>query len=134
MIKVLFNGSTIDVNEGTTLQEFVGRYGNFGSGYTINGLSVAPETVLRAYNVVEASINGVIVSETLSVTMVDINLSDFTGRSGSERVANNTSAIREMYNTDVRITVIRDGVTVDTDNLVTGDRIMVTPSGGVKGA
>jgi len=134
MIKVLYGGSTLDVNEGITLQEFVGLHGTFGGQYTVNGLAVAPETVLQAYNVVESSQSGVIVNQTLSVTMVEVNLSDFTGRSGQQRIANNVGAVREMYNQDVRISVIRDGVTVDTESLITGDRIMVTPAGGVKGA
>lgn len=134
MIKVLYGGSTLDVDAGTTLQEFVSNHGSFGLGYTVNGLAVAPETVLQSYNVVEASPNGSIVNQTLSITMVEVQLSDFTGRSGTQRVANNVSAIREMYNQDVRISVIRDGSTVDTEALITGDRVMVTPAGGVKGA
>jgi len=134
MIKIIFNGQSIDVNEGITLQEFIGQHGTFGSGYFVNGVAVAPETILSTYNVVEGNAQGTIVNQELSVTMVDINLTDFTGASGIVRCANSIDAVRERYNQNVRITVIRDGQTVENTALLTGDRVMVTPAGGVKGA
>ena len=133
-IKVIFNGQPIDVEENTTLQAFIGEHGAFGSKYLVSGQAVAPETVLGSYSVVEESEVGTAVNETLSVTIIDIDLSDFTGRSGITRVANSVDAIRELYNQDVRISVIRDGQTIETTTLLTGDKALVTPAGGVKGA
>lgn len=135
MIKVIFNDRTYDVEDGTTLQEFIAANGTLGVAYTVGGNPLNPAAGLQNYAVIEENENGVIVNETLDVTMVSIDLTDFTGRSErGYRVANTLAAIREMYNQDVRISVVRNNVTTPTETLMNGDRVMVVPAGGVKGA
>lgn len=134
MIKVIFNGTSYDVNEGTTLQSFISDHGAFDQSYTVGGQAVASNFVLQSYSVVENNPAGTLVTAAQAVNIVTINLEDFTGRSGSREIANNIASVRELYQQDVRVTVIRDGQTIDTQILQTGDRVMVSPAGGVKGA
>jgi len=135
MIKILFEGNQFDIEEKTTLQTFVAKHGTNNVSYLVNGVAVAPDYQLQSYNVVEISTTGgTLISAASPAQMVEINLSDFTGRSCARQISNNIAAINELYNQPVVITVIRNGETVTTSVLENGDRVYVMPSGGVKGA
>lgn len=138
MIQVICSGSNFDVEDGTTLAQFVNSNARTGERYTVNGQAVEASTLLANYNVVELVTDeeaaGTVVNIDVSVNMVDVDLSDFTGRSGPTSVANNVAAIQDMYNQPVHIDVIRDETTIrNPETLMSGDRVLVAPAGGVKG-
>jgi hypothetical protein len=133
-MKVIYNGNQIEIEDGITLEQFVVQQGGLGGAFLVNGVSVDSGTVLTSYNVIESDSSGTVVSAAASTSRVDVDLSDFTGQSGLITTDNNLSAIRARYDNDVSISVIRDNQPIDTQELQTGDRVMVMPSGGVKGA
>jgi sulfur carrier protein ThiS len=146
MITVFANDTRYDIDEETTLKGFLIDE-DFDEGrYTINGAAKPLDTVLENYNVIEDTDEGTAFDPDDDVEavndnfnrpeVVEIELNDFTGFSGTIWIANNLDAVRERYNQRVSIKVVRNGEQLDTPptELMSGDMLFVVSAGGVKGA
>jgi hypothetical protein len=143
MTTVFANDTRYDIDEETTLKDFL-IYKNFDEGrYTINGAAKPLDTILENYNVIEDTDEGTVFdpadddqNDFNRPEVVEIELNDFTGFSGTIWIANNLDAVRERYNQRVSIKVVRNGEQLDTPptELMSGDMLFVVSAGGVKGA
>ncbi len=138
MITVICGSRNFEVEDGTTLAQFINANATTGQRYTVNGDAVEPSALLTNYQVVEVVTDeeapGTLINIDVNVNMVTVDLSDFTGRSGPAEVANNVAAVRNMYNENVHVDVIRDETTLrNPETLMSGDVVLVAPAGGVKG-
>ena len=133
-MKIIYNGQQIEVEDNITLEQFVSSQGAMGQPFLVNGAAMPASTILVAYNVVEIDATGTMISAGIVTANVDIDLTDFTGHSGMVSTENTISSVRNRYEGAVAISIIRDNQPIQTEELQTGDRVMVMPSGGVKGA
>ena len=133
-MKIIYNGQQIEIDEGMSLRQFAEQENLLGSGLLVNGLVTDSNTILAAYNVVEIDPSGTVMDRIVEPVNIDVELTDFTGHSGMINTLNSIGSIRDRYETDVAISIIRDNQPINTEELQTGDRVMVMPSGGVKGA
>lgn len=134
-MKVFFNDEAIEIDHGTTLRGLATQRGKLDRRYVINGeVPAHADVILQNLAVIDEKEAGILVGCNGSGDTVEVQLTDFRGASGSKRVPKFIAEFETEYNQPVKVSVIRNSQVAATDTLRDGDRVMVTPAGGVKGA